>query len=373
MRARLAPRSSALHRVQGRRSTKMGGGDESRGWRGEDFVDPLAGTQPLVETDPWELDPAPPNVPQDSHADLSHLDAAGVDSDPLSDLLDLTLHDPEAEALGDEGWLPDGPGIDSTWDEPEPRTDAASDLSEVLYPADDSVTNLSLDLRIGEVLARVAGMDDEQRAKCRRLLKACRLGRLRRMLPWMLDRQWRGGQLQLFLEFQRHWESSVNVRWWEIFLWNEWERRWMPNYWRDTLTLEHVRELTLKRSRYSAEEVIDDAWLRDWDAYAPWESGIPSFASFAVFRAGIPSGRDWHRDLARQDGRNSLEIAQCLDPTFAPFMLPSIAQQYRLPTGRFGEAEPWAEATELAQERALRSGGDLGGAWREILSGSADV
>ena len=61
--------------------------------------------------------------------------------------------------------------------------DAASDLSESLYPPDDSITDFSLDLKIGELLLRVEPIDEEQRLDCLELLKEFGLGRLRHILP----------------------------------------------------------------------------------------------------------------------------------------------------------------------------------------------
>ena len=263
--------------------------------------------------------------------------------------------------------------MQSGWDEPEPTVDAVSDLSESLYPPDDTVTDLSLELKIGELLVRVGSINEEEHAQCLELLKACGVGRLRHMLPWLRDRTWRGAQLRLFLEFRKHWESNANVRWWETFLWSEYEQCWMPRYQPGTLTLDHVRQLTLRRSNRAVYDVIDDEWFQEWDAYAPWELGVRSFADFALFRAGIPAQDDWREYLVREDRRDALEAAQCLDPTFVPFMLPSFVEQYRLRALLFAETDPWPRATELARERAAREGGDLARGWHDVLSGGTDV
>ena len=346
-----------------------------RGWQawiGDDFVDKDTQAEPLVEPDPWEPDELSTQIRHHGEMEQSRREATADDViDPI-DLYDLD-DEPPADVRNAREWLDDTVEIPSDWDEPEPVADAASDLSESLYPPDDSVTNLSLELKIGELLVRVEHIDEEQREACVELLKACGIRRLRYMLPWLGDRTWYGTTLRLFLEFRKHWESKANMRWWETLLWSEREQRWMPRFQRGTLTLDHSRELIQRRFHYAASEVIDDEWFWDWDSCAPWELGVRSFANFAVFRAGIPAEDDWREYLMRQDGRCALEIAQCLDPTFAPFMLPSFAQQYELAVAISTETDPWPRASEVAWERAQMPGGDFERAWYDILSGSMNV
>ena len=339
-------------------------------WVGEDFVDHDTHSEPLVEPDPWESGESSIQTRRDFGD--SYLQA------PHDEVIDPGTLYQSAERLSapvrdEPDWSDGTVEIPFEWDEPDPVVDAASDLSESLYPPDDSVTNLSLELKIGELLMQVKPIDEEQRAECMELLRACGLSRLRYMIPWLGDQNWRGEKLRLFLKFRKLWESKSNMRWWESFLWSEREQCWMPRYQRGTLTLDHTRELIQRRSHYPATNLIEDEWLWDWDAFAPWEMGVRSFASFAVFRAGIPPRDDWRQYLVRQDDRCTLEIAQCLDPTFAPFMLPSFAQQYGLAAPISTETDPWPRASEVAWERAQAPGGGIAHAWYDILSGSVNV
>ena len=338
-------------------------------WVGEDFVDNVA--QLPVEPDPWEPSETLVQVREDNGVPLSEPPEVADDLTEQGKPYVLVEDEPGSYVAIEPGWSDSVVENSSDWDEPEPMVDAASDLSESLYPPDNSITDLSLDLKLGELFLRVEPLDDEQRVHCLELLKDYRLGRLRCLLPWLRDQTWDGAQLRLFLEFRKCWEA--NAHWWEAFLWSGREQCWMPTYQSGTLTLHHSRALVSRRSQCAASDVIDNDWFRDWESCAPWELGVRSFAGFALFRAGIPPKEGWRNYLVRQDRRTELEIEQCMDPTFAPFMLPSFTEQYALPPMLFTETHPWPRASEVANRRANEIGGDLARAWYDILSGSMDV
>ena len=325
-------------------------------WVDKDFVG--ADTKSIFESDPWEQD--------DSHTWISQ--------GHLTKYPDPNVAKKNARHLD---WVKDGSenawsdaslDMRSSWDEPEPTVDTDSKLSTSLYPPDTSITDLSLELKIGEFLMHVKPISDQQFAHCLDLLKACGVARLRHILPWIRSRTWCGAQLRLFLEVHRHWESRTNVHWWETFLWSDREQRWMPRYQRGTLTLNHIYQLVQSRSGCAARDVINERWFEDWENYAVWELGVPSFANFAVFRAGIRDQENWREYLIREDRRSQLEIAQFMDGTFAPFMLPSFRDQYKQSHVPLEEGDPWPELTEFVQQRAAAVGGDLAHAWRDALS-----
>ena len=255
------------------------------------------------------------------------------------------------------------------WKEPVPTADPISALSESLYPPDNSITDISRELKIGELLTLVVPCTLEQQARCHELLSDCGVGRLRRLIPWLHKRTWCGEKLQLFLEFRNHWESTSNVRWWEIFYWSEFDQAWIPQYLNSTLTLEYTREIVENRVGLVVSEVIGQDWYDDWEDSVAWEHGIRSFANFAVFRSGIPDGIYWREYLVRQDRRTALEIAQCTDPGFAPFMLPSIMRQYSCPWVVDASTDPWPDVTDMVHRRAAALGGNLAQAWEEIIDG----
>ena len=299
--------------------------ENSQGWTETDFVD-SASPDPR-ESDPW--DPSASLAPYDADPEPPDFESNGTDA-PLPDGGGWDLAD---ELLGvDEGvqWE-DGDPDPGDWAEPDPLVDASSELSESLYPPDDSITDVSRELKIGELLVRFDPVSPEQQARCHELLSACGIGRLRRWIPWLRARSWCGATLQLFLEFRHHWESGTNVKWWETFTWDAYQQRWHPRYQAETLTLDHCCELLEKRQRLTVNNVIDPAWFPEWEKCAAWKLGVRSFASFAVFRAGMSPGEDWLGHLIRADRRTAMELAQCADASYAPFMLPSYAQQYGFP------------------------------------------
>lgn len=324
-----------------------------RNWSEDDFVDATS-KEPLNEDDPWESTQPPPSI---SVATPQGQPSHDLDASATPDEADLDpgyFVDELQEPHADERWADDTFHA-GDWTEPEPTVDASSELNEALYPPDPSITDITRVLKIGELLAHVEPITDEQRARCHALLSACGVGRLRWWIPWLRDRRWCGFRLLLFLEFRRHWESKANVRWWETFWWDPRSLEWIPSYQPGALTLDHSAELVECRTQYAVANVIDPAWFREWEERALWEHGIRSFASFAVFRAGVKSGDDWQQLLARRDQRTVVERAQCIDGTFAPFMLPSFAQQYGFSLDLSRAQDPWGEDIQVAR-RVANSG-----------------
>ena len=308
------------------RVSVVGGRGEQRDWADDDFVDTTS-AEPPVENDPWD-----PNISATSLPALSS--PGGPDEKPTvpSDCRDgrdyWGLANEPIDLDPEHRW-PECP-VDppSDWAEPDPTIDGSSQLSESLYPPDPTITDVSRSLKIGELLAGVEPITEEQYDRCHEVLSACRIGRLRRWIPWLRNRDWSGTKLRLFLEFRCLWNSQANSRWWETFWWDVREQEWMPSYQSGTLTLDHCLELVNSRGPCKATDVIDPAWFAEWDEHAAWELGVHSFARFAVFRAEIPNADDWLERLSLQDQRSPLDKAQCADDTFAPFMLPSFSQQY---------------------------------------------
>ncbi|MCY3839829.1 MAG: hypothetical protein OXH09_14440 [Gammaproteobacteria bacterium] len=335
------------------------------GWVVDDFVDAPAG-ETFIESDPWD-----PNVLPTVASGLSPPDRQGYESEatahPVKTDSAWDFVDELADIDPNDQWSEDALDLPSDWIEPDPTIDARSELSKSLYPADETVTDITRELKIGELLAQIQPITDEQRTRCYEVLRDCGIGRLRRWIPWLSKRAWCGKKLQLFLEFRCHWESSANIRWWETFHWDYREQDWMPSYQSGTLTLDHGRELVERRAHCDVAHVIDPAWFLEWENDAVWELGVRSFASFAVFRAGITNGDDWREHLSRQDRRTQLEIAQCSDGSFAPFMLPTFGQQYGFPRVLIAGSNPLPGVAEIARRNAAALGGDHSRSWREVI------
>ena len=344
----------------------MGGERESHIWSDDDLIDCSSNPIAHSESDPWnpaghqtEFSRPPP--------DNSAIEAFGAEEVTASQWNPEDLRDHEfTDQWGDAPF--DGGG----WEEPDPTANPISGLSESLYPPDNSITDISKELKIGELLAFVLPCTRMQHARCHELLSDCSVRRLRCLIPWLRNHSWCGDKLQLFLEFCILWEFPGNAHLWEFFYWDHFYQEWMPNYSKTTLTLDYARELVENRAGHVVTEVIEGNWLDDWDNCAAWEHGIQSFANFAVFRSGIPDDVRWREYLDRDDRRTPLEIAQCMDTGFAPFMLPSIVQQYSCPRIIDIGIDPWPDVTDMAHRRATALRGNLAQAWEEILGGITD-
>ena len=309
-------------------------GPPSIKWRGCDLVDTDAGSA-TKEDDPWDHRPhraaleAPPtgkgsdrprptavnayteavNEPADDDP-VDHLLFEDVDEGPHTHFDDISFDD--VVEFG-------GPN------EPEPGLSATSVLRDDLYPPDEEIDDLTLELKLAGLFARLGLENQAERKACRQLLKSYDIRRIRRLLPWLDAQQWAAGRLLLFLEFRSIWESSCNVRWWESWLY-----RSHPIFDYHILSWKATYELVRCRSHCRPTEVIDEAWFRDWEDFEIWHHGIMSFASFAVLRSQIPDGECWRPYVFQRDGRSHAELVECSDTTYAPFSIISTIRLYGL-------------------------------------------
>ena len=293
-------------------------------WTAQDFVDQDDDAALPDEADPWDLvpdgHPLPRRSPSSDNAGLAH-------SDFIADVLDVGTGDTQWPEFGD-------PLYEGDWDEPTPTAEAQSELSEALYPADPGITDLTVELRIGDFLMQVAPLERDQYDQCAALLRSYGVGRLCHLIPWFRQNEWSGSTLLALLKFRRHWESRRNTDWWESFHWIGGQQQWMPLYQPSALSWEAALALLKNREGLAPHKVIDPRWYTDWNRHRVWEMdiGLSSFAGFAFFRSGLLPNEPWLRKLARLDRRTTAERAECGDETFVPFMLPSITAQYRCRT-----------------------------------------
>ncbi|MCY4274157.1 MAG: hypothetical protein OXE41_01980, partial [Gammaproteobacteria bacterium] len=256
--------------------------------------------------------------------------------------------------------------------EPAPISEADSKLSEPKYPKDESITNLTWELKIQEFLSCIEPCTPEQHARCLKLLRAYSISRLCHLLPWMRQHIWTGHKLQFFLEFRNYWEASGNLQWWEIVFRDFRSQSWISTYESSALTYEQTRELLERRAGKSITRVIGRKWILEWEKFAIWEYGIRSFGQYALLRANISNIDQIWEYLIRDDRRSPLEIAQCNDPEYAPFMLPSERRQYACPNLVASYHDPWPEVTDRTRRMAETFGGDLTRAWEWIMSDGVD-
>ncbi|MCY4312835.1 MAG: hypothetical protein OXD44_03900 [Gammaproteobacteria bacterium] len=356
-----------MPREKGQNPTKRhiwqkGYSHELVGWADDDFFNDDLDSKIPMELDPWDIPEEDGSASSNPSEELSRespdSEDAITESWDYEDFQDYEF---------DEQWYGYLTGADIS-NEPAPIAEADNKLSETKYPKDESITNLSWELKIGEFLACLEPCTPEQHARCLELFRAYSVSRLCHLLPWMRQYVWDGQKLQFFLEFRNYWEASRNIEWWEIIFWDFRSQSWIPTYDKSTLTYDQTWELLKKRAKKSVSQVIDRKWILEWEKFAMWEYGIRSFAQYALLRSDISRIDHIWEYLKRDDRRTPLEIAQCRDPVYAPFMLPSERRQYACPNIVASYNDPWPEVTDRARRMAETFGGDLTRAWESILS-----
>ncbi len=181
------------------------------------------------------------------------------------------------------------------WDDPEPLAEYDPDLSDPLYPEDDT-THLSHRLRIGEFISNVGKLSENQQESIMEFLEELTTTQLNNWLKWLNTKDWNGTSLLLFLEFRfEHWlETSP---WWEYIFWSTDQRRWISKHNSYQLSRDAMYELVLNRIDFPSSEVIDWCWLDDWNSRQMWRHGFYSFAQFALLRSKIHPGDSWTQHI----------------------------------------------------------------------------
>ena len=185
----------------------MGPQDRWQGLASEDFVDSDANFEPTMKSDPWDVGNHSARIAKDAIqlGQDPYARASNADKVSVSEQWDLFNDFGAQDTLEETEWPDSEDSSQMDWDEPEPIVDADSSLSESLYPPDESITDISLELKIGEVFMQVAPISESQYARSLKLLKACGVARLRRILPWPRVQIWNGTELCLFIKFHRYW------------------------------------------------------------------------------------------------------------------------------------------------------------------------
>ncbi len=343
--------------------------DDWQGLADREYEDPDDSLESLAESDPWSVSTKVIRRAEEFRYVTTDPSTQENDEDQIIDFEEEwgSLQDDKADLVSDEEFW------QSDWDEPEPEIDAESGLNESLYPPDESINDLSIEVKISEALSLIEGIDQSAIEGLFRRLKSMGVARLRRFLPWLRKEHWNGARLILFLEFREYWARRENCHWWELYQWSDSEQCWMPQYQPSSLTWEHCRILVDNRFHYLPHRVIDKRWFEEWEDCRPWELGIRSFASFAIFRSSIASEGSWLDQLQRYDTRNGLEMAQCRDFSYAPFMMPSFQDQYEIKITHTLESELCEGVRFSIQQAAAALGGDVSSACQIVLGEIQDA
>ena len=237
------------------------------------------------------------------------------------------------EKLHDDGWFPDdfmelGPrdaGTPDMWtgepsdfgfpddipngfDEPEPESEFISDLSQSLHTSDIGIANLFLTLELDGFLATVKDMTDLQRNSIEEKIGSFTARKRANWLQWMSRKEWTGKSLLLYLRFYDLWGKTPI--WWEYFFFSATSGVLRPYYNPGVLSRDKCYALVHLRLEHRIENIIDESWVEDWEDSTLWGYEFDSFASFAIFRAGIPQGEDWrfYIGLGSRNGHHNQEL-----------------------------------------------------------------
>ena len=205
--------------------------------------------------------------------------------DDASDV-DLWQIESSPDAFGSPEYAPIG------FDEPEPAGEFIRDLSQDLHPPDEGIHNLRQTLELDEFLAYVGEMTDCQRHSIEEALLRFSARRRANWLRWLKSKKWTGKTLLLFLRFHDLWNKTSE--WWEYFHFSSAYGVW-PNSNPNALSREGCYILVHLRSDHRPKKIIDKSWFEDWVDLKSWRYGFNSFASFAIFRAGLSPNEDWKR------------------------------------------------------------------------------
>ena len=279
------------------------------GWTAEDFVQPVSLVH--ADDDPWG-DPQHPNespavtsVGDGRPKEASVIQGAPVilpSAEPMiADRRDSpTLVEWDTDQASDRNPASDhnsGPEVKSAHHgEPEPIAEYDSQLSSPLFTTATTLPNLLREITVNQWVASIAQVTDPQRQSIAKLLATFSTAKLRVWLPWLRMQEWTAQKLLLFLDFRVYWDERPEL--WEYLWWDASSRYWGRAQNRSCLNLDDSYTLVERRSHCSPEDVIDEAWLEDWDTLDVWvrvKQRSFSFASFALYRSQLSSGEDWKR------------------------------------------------------------------------------
>ena len=222
--------------------------------------------------------------------------------------------------LPDDGWTPyDSMGLDPSdavapdmwtgepsdfgfpddipngFDEPELESEFAGGISQPLHPSIE-VANLPQALELDEFLANVVDLTNFRRE---RIVEALLSFDRRKRLNWLRwlkgKKRWTGKSLLLFLRF---YDLVVRTP--------EWQPYDEPN----ALSRDVCYELVNLRVDYLPRRIVHKSWQKDWEDFSLYRYEFGSFASFAIFRAGLSPDDDWEREFRSRNGFSEHEMRE---------------------------------------------------------------
>ena len=288
----------------------------------DDFADPIEDS--VVENDPWSESTSNREAltigglksRNHSPIDQSEIQTEAVSSTPKPmddeaiDMLNDSIDDLELRgrdtdvdlydfALGD--YFEDSVRLDAhdddgaIFDEPEPQAEFDPELAEPLYESEGVIANMVHLLDLDAILAEIEPLSEGQRIQIVQILSEFSARKLASTLDWMSRKSWTGQSLLRYLEFRDLWEN--NAQWWGYYRWSCELESWWELSNRYCLSRDGCYYLAQTRCQFDIDEIIDESWLDDWNGVAAWRFEFYSFASFAIFRAGLREDEDWRAYL----------------------------------------------------------------------------
>ena len=287
------------------------------GWINEDFV--YGVPQRPVEDSPWDI---PQNKSSSGVPVFNNHAGDNSTNDVFVEESDDYPTQPYEPSDSDETETPDLPDEDDdidTWFELEaveewekqydsPYTEDDNEIDEPLdgiseyseessqkpFLPDEADVDLTRQARIVEFMGSIEAISQIQEERIVEILQGYGDGRLRNWLGWLSGKKWTGGLLQLYLEFWEFWRTNSDL--WQTLRWRSIEKRWVNILYSYSLSRECAYDILNHRTDCSAEDIIDQEWLMDWDWIDPWvrvRENFFSFAEFAVYRSKLNYAEDW--------------------------------------------------------------------------------
>ena len=232
-------------------------------------------------------------------------------------------------------------------DEPEPVAEFDDELRDPLYELQDLPQSIFRDLDVDQFLSGISFASDEERLQISAILGEHGPRSLSRTLAWLREKQWTGGSLLRYLTFRELWFDTAH--WWESGHWSHQSQCWWHYSTPYHLTREGCYYLIHSRAEFEIDEIIGEDWLDDWNRMALWKRGFTTFASFAVFRAGMSEEEDWISGLDSDQFWDAAEF-DVFDP-YAVFRGNSMEPSMRRNTGMETNGPP-VRADELLHQGA---------------------
>ncbi len=320
--------------------------NHSAGWTAEDLAEPPGPKR--AEDDPWEMPSAAAETASDSSAssppakeeaalptpdepsEIDSVDGVDVDEEDADYWDDVQFGDVEPH---DRATLVElsallmwdtvqfngaGPASHEAIAETEvdgsyllgtlPLAEYDGELGQPLYELDYDIPDLPGAVQVDQWVASIDEISDAEARETAELLRDFSRQRLRRWLPWLRGQQWSGQSLLRFLQFRAYWDENPEL--WEASFWDARIRCWQPTWSRYNLSRDNQFDLVRQRMDCPAAEIINKAWLDDWQTFALWGQGYESFADFALFRAGLADSEDWRSYVDRFQYGDSAESSQ---------------------------------------------------------------